>query len=98
MVRTHVQGAAIVLPILADKDGIDRLFMGRLPDRCDGGVCNAHYWGRHFLADQSSFCEAVRQGILALRVHVSKLTVIRCSRIAIYVLGSLLNERHIQSR
>jgi hypothetical protein len=87
MVRTHVQGAAIVLPILADEDRIDRPFMGRLPDHCNRGVCNAHYWGRHLLADQSSFCEAIRQGILALRVRVSKLTAIRCSRIAITCSG-----------
>ena len=46
MVRTHVQGAAIVLPILADEDRVDRLFMGRLPDYCDGGVTQSSSIGR----------------------------------------------------
>jgi hypothetical protein len=72
---------------LADEDRVDHLFIGRLPDRCDGGVCNAHYWGRHSLADQSSFCEGIRQAILALRVRVGKLTVLQCSRIAITCSG-----------
>jgi hypothetical protein len=33
-------------------------------------------------ADRASFCEAIRQGILALRFRVGKLTVIRRSRTA----------------
>jgi transposase len=51
MVRTHVQGAAIILPILATKI-VSTTSSWDLSQTIAMEACaNAHYWGRHFLAD-----------------------------------------------
>jgi hypothetical protein len=105
MVRTHLQEASIVLPTLADEDRVDRLFIARLLNHCDGGARQrgrlrpalSRRWSSSS-AEQSSFCEAIRQGIRMLRVRVGQVDGNTVLAHCHYVLWSLLNERHIQSR